>query len=501
MALRIWSRRVATPFVGSLLFGIAVAMVDESGKYHAGNDLTHLAPPEPSESDRAASNDLAKQPVEKLFRLLAYELYKEETRPKERVFRLPEFQAVTAAGCLEKLLGLAQETADLAKEVETYHLNITGTSGLYWMLHAHPEEHSWAWLVSSSHDRVVRKVQNHMARLVSLAVDDQSGSRCLSPSFRTALMNAALTWKRLTGDHAALLWNGVAFGILGDVTSWRELDENGTAEEGAGGPPPNVSWSENIIFGNMWLSSCSKWLEQHAQEIGHLAFTELQWAKHETAAGRPYDFSLAGSDHRKSADGVLSSFEFMRRQVFQGWKQDKGLLRALLRYCLQPDYGDTRVSVGDFGAGGGRYGQWLNDTGLIEAFAFDATLSAHDIAGGSVIQADLTKVGIELWRSFDWVLCLEVVAHLPAEKVKALLQTIKRHASKGAVISWAPSGVAETSIVEKDFIALVQSETGFSYDSAASEKLRAGAELPHFASSTLVFRAEAPQASSSWFSR
>merc|ERR1712232_124951 len=79
-------------------------------------------------------------------------------------------------------------------------------------------------------------------------------------------MDGIATWKKMYGDYISLIWNGIAFGMLGDVTSWREVDnETEVAADGPGGPPPNVSWSENIIFANMFSSSVNRWFDYHKQ--------------------------------------------------------------------------------------------------------------------------------------------------------------------------------------------------------------------------------------------
>jgi len=141
----------------ALLLGLAVALVDENGRYQSGHDITSLAPPEPTEADKSASVDLSKQPIEKLFRLLAYELMKEEERLPDLRLGVRDFQVATELGCQERLVLILQETQNISEEVHWYHLNVTGTAGLYWLLHEYPEEHSWAWLLPASHDKVIRR--------------------------------------------------------------------------------------------------------------------------------------------------------------------------------------------------------------------------------------------------------------------------------------------------------------------------------------------------------
>lgn len=467
-----------------LLAGVILAvesLVDEYGRYRTGGDLSSLAPPEPSEEDRKASIDISKQPVEKLFRLLVWELSKEERRKPELRLGVQQFQALSELGCVERLVHTVEGAQRVSAEVKEYHINITGTAGLYWLLYQYPEEHSWVWLLTLSHQRVLRKVWNYMS-LLSLVARGEDG-RCLPAHIRTIAMNAAATWRSLHGDYIALLWNGVAFGILGDVTSWREYDEEtATTEEGPGGPPPNVSWSENLIFGNMWLSSVSKWLEAHAGELSRAVLTDVARQQQ----GLPDEAELS-AEWLRSRPGMPSAFEFLRRHTFAHWELDRGLLRGLLRHVLRPGFGESpRPSVGDFGAGSGRYSAWLNDTGLVEAFAFDGAMGAEDITGGVVQEVDLAppdrRVETRLWRGFDWVLCLGVAEHLPEGKVPALLRTVKQHAAHGLVLSW--HGKAEA-----DLAALVGLETAFVLDRTATDALRQACELEHLAPFVAVFRA------------
>lgn len=461
------------------------AVVDEAGRYRSGTDIMSLAPPEPSADDKEAAIDLSQQPIERLFRLLQHELHKEDSRPAERRMSLREFQLEVDLVCQDRLVLLSHEAATIAADVQSYFLNMTGTSGLFWLFHKHPEEVSWIWLIAVSQDRVVRKVEHYLSRLAVLGLDDPQD--CLSLDFRSGLMSGIATWRRLLGDLVSLMWNGIAFGMLGDVTSWRDIDpQNETVEDGPGGPPPNVSWSENIIFGNMWVSSVQKWLEHHAAELKGSAYAEL-------AQSQPGRRPPSAPRWRDSDEGVLSSFEYLRRQTFGGWTVDKGFLRNLLRYVLRPGYGGAApVSVGDFGAGGGRYSEWLNETGLVEAFAFDATVSVADITGGAVQEVDLASDGSQLWRTFDWVICLDVVAKVPAARAAALLRSARRHATHGVLISWSTQVHEARPSQEAELLALAQREMGLSVDWGSTEQVREGCEIPDLARTVTVLRPTGP---------
>merc|ERR1712086_369901 len=78
--------------------------------------------------------------------------------------------------------------------------------------------------------------------------------------------------------------------------------------------------------------------------------------------------------HHQDDQGMFVPYESLRRQVFKQWALDKGLLRGLIRHVLQPPYDSKeKMSLADLGAGGGQYSSWLNETGLIDSFAFDGS--------------------------------------------------------------------------------------------------------------------------------
>eukprot|EP00927_Polykrikos_kofoidii_P049409 TRINITY_DN43472_c0_g1_i1.p1 TRINITY_DN43472_c0_g1~~TRINITY_DN43472_c0_g1_i1.p1 ORF type:complete len:498 (+),score=92.61 TRINITY_DN43472_c0_g1_i1:87-1580(+) len=472
--------------------GFVSAAVDSEGRYYAGNSFDTLMPPEPSEEDRKVAVDLSKHPPEKLFKLLWYEIVQEEKRPAERILPFREFQDFTDLDCSSRLVSLLQEAMHVHDEVTVYHHNITGTVGLFWLLREYPEEHSWAWLVAVSHERILWKVGQHISRLEVFALDDGELG-CLTPSFRTVLMKAIQTWDKIHGDYTTLLWNAVAFGMLGDVTSWREVDEETDAvADGPGGPPPNQTWSENIIFGNMWVGSVQKWLQYHKAELAEAVYSEIGRMQGGPSMDTPANRGLR---YVEKKHGTISSFEHLRRQHWGGWELDKGLLREFLRHVLRPGYGDAALpSVGDFGAGGGRYSEWLNETGLVQAFSFDNTFSISEITGGRVQQANLTDE-LRLWRTFDWVLCLELGPFVPPDLAAALLQNIRRHVHLGLVISWSGKGVDEKLAVnnlgETEFIALVEQEAQLKYDSESTRVLRRGCDVDRHAETVAVFRASA----------
>merc|ERR1719168_481189 len=116
----------------------------------------------------------------------------------------------------------------------------------------------------------------------------------------------------------------------------------------------------------------------------------------------------------------INSTVMYRKLVPESALVDKGLLRYLLRF-LPAD-----STVADFGALDGHYSRWLNDTGLVTAFAFDGVQGVTDLTEGAVTEVDLTAAFSVAWhpQPFDWVLCLEVAEHIPPDLERAFLDNL-----------------------------------------------------------------------------
>jgi len=134
----------------------------------------------------------------------------------------------------------------------------------------------------------------------------------------------------------------------------------------------------------------------------------------------------------RDPDGIaLSTIEVLRRNAFEEWDTQKPLLRALLRHFLPRD-----SHVADFCAGSGHAADFLNDTGLVTAYAFDASANIQLLSKGAVDHIGLHSGPVRLWRSFDAVLCL-TAAHDFGNNVDAWTQVfdnIGAHASSSAVV-------------------------------------------------------------------
>lgn len=151
------------------------------------------------------------------------------------------------------------------------------------------------------------------------------------------------------------------------------------------------------------------------------------------------------------------------------------------------------ASVADFGALDGQYARWLNDTGLVTAFAFDGVQGVTELTTGSVLQVDLAEQFQLPWRpqGFDWVLCLEVAEHIPPEREQTFLANLAQHATSGLILSWAPPGIEGEGHV--NCLPLEESRRriealGFVQDTGSTAKLREASQVPWIRASVAAYR-------------
>jgi len=417
--------------------------------------------------DVRGQEDIASLTPEQLGQLVAYNLENEERRPNETLFRFSEFQDVSEMDCASRLLYLLNITATLRDQLDAYNNDILGISGLYMqLLQKVPDENTWIWLLTSAHERVVNKVDAFWARIAALSLDRHN---CMMPPVRDPLLAGAVEWKRLHADFTELQWKAFAFGKLG------------SAPKG----------EDNLLAANVWIGTVREWFDT----LLTMLFAGLQ----EIQANN----MLGGGEatlrlHHQDEQGYFVTYEFLRRKAFGQWATDRGLLRAMLRHIWKPLGGKAEpISMGDFGAGGGHYSTWLNETGLVQAFAFDGTKGAAELTNGAVQEVNLVTE-LHLWRTFDWVLCLEVGEHVPAQFSSTLMANLKRHATKGIVMSWSDDweGIGHVNCKSHaEFVKFVEAETGFVLDTAATAAVKASCEIDYIARTVAVFRA--PEAATS----
>eukprot|EP00439_Symbiodinium_sp_Y106_P073657 s1439_g13.t3 len=169
------------------------------------------------------------------------------------------------------------------------------------------------------------------------------------------------------------------------------------------------------------------------------------------------------------------------------WHLDKGLLRFLLSMVLHK--GDI---VCDLGAFGGHYSEWLNDTGLVSAYAFDAIPGVEEITKGAVRHARLDAQDLELVDAgCDVVLCLEVMEHILPSMEQQALSNLGLHTKRALVLSWAPPWVPGPGHINQrppeEAWAEVEKQTGLARQPILSEGAQASSSLSWVRESVAVF--------------
>jgi SAM-dependent methyltransferase len=182
-------------------------------------------------------------------------------------------------------------------------------------------------------------------------------------------------------------------------------------------------------------------------------------------------------------------------------KEDIPLGRALCGFLAGLRH-KTDNAVVDFGCGLGYIVRMLRIAG-IAADGFDGNPATPELTDGLcgvldlaveqlavVGDENLTTDNCQLTTSpWDWVLCLEVLEHIPAEFESVALDNLARHARKGIIASWAPEGQpghGHFNCRSLDYAIARFAERGFHVADAATAALRAASSLPWFKKNLLV---------------
>jgi hypothetical protein len=160
---------------------------------------------------------------------------------------------------------------------------------------------------------------------------------------------------------------------------------------------------------------------------------------------------------------------------------DVGLAAELSAFFL----GD--VTVADFGCGSGSYVRQLRGAGVsIRGFDGNPNTPLFD---PTCEVADLSRP-VHL-GSFDWVLSLEVGEHVPREFEGVFLDNLRRHGTRGVVLSWAVAGQpgsGHVNCLDNADVKRRMAALGYGSDEQAQTRLRGAASIPWFKNTLMVFR-------------
>ena len=122
--------------------------------------------------------------------------------------------------------------------------------------------------------------------------------------------------------------------------------------------------------------------------------------------------------------------------------------------------------------------------------AYDGAPFTEESTNGVVRYLDLTIPQFWLPR-YDWVLCLEVLEHIPGAYESIVLDNVVRPAAEGVVISWAvpyQPGYGHVNPRELDYVERTMKKRGLSLDWRATMRLRGEATLMWFQKHIQVYR-------------
>ncbi len=186
-----------------------------------------------------------------------------------------------------------------------------------------------------------------------------------------------------------------------------------------------------------------------------------------------------------SAEASIHEHGFWIGEEFRHYhKNDYPLADALVDFFLAED----AESVVDFGCGTGDYIRILQHNN-IECDGYDGNPDTFFISDGVAKIADLSQP-LDLGKTYDWVLSLEVGDNIPQEYEKTFLENIHKHNAKGVVISWAivgQGGVGHVNEQSNDYIIEQMEAFGYEHDEYAEHKLRLAASFPWFKNTLMVF--------------
>lgn len=307
--------------------------------------------------------------------------------------------------------------------------------------------------------------------------------RCLSSQYgftlKQEILNQMVTWQKWRRMQEVVFWEVVATSRWTD-SRWSSLGLQADALIDC--------WATGATVLLHLKRVSAALLQKMGREDGDWYGPREDWVG--DSYGAPRTTYAEGQDPENLAaafDGEYPGIILARHEFHGTWFLDKALLRYLMRNVLT--VGQT---LGEFGAFGGKYSEWLNETGVVEAFAFDGIPDVTEITDGRVQELQLSE-RFDLGRTFDWILCLEVGEHLQPGTEDLLMDNIRRHARVGAIISWAtpdyPSPYHPNTLTLEQSTLLIERHR-FRQDPEKTRDIRDAAETSWLKQTTGVYYVE-----------
>jgi len=191
---------------------------------------------------------------------------------------------------------------------------------------------------------------------------------------------------------------------------------------------------------------------------------------------------VANVDHRTG----IWSLKIARKRH----KTDYFLTAAMGHYFNPPP-----KMTADLGCGLGMYCKILTAYGW-NCVGYEGTRGIHEIAVFDRIhEVDLSKrLSLPKGGIYDFVLCLEVGEHIPAEREEIFIENLCGFACKDIVLSWAVPGQYSASghfnCRSNDYVISELAKRGFVFDNDMTMKLREASYFSWFKNTIMCFRGE-----------
>lgn len=329
------------------------------------------------------------------------------------------------------------------------------------------------------------------AVLAASATLINSRPACTPWVVREPLLMLIHAWTRLYEGFLQIFWWGFQYNVLGNM-----------------GDHPKDPAVADVSYISSLLQQLDVLLERDAgassRDLNEYASASVAL---EVARGHRADNVIgahATTDRhlRPAASAGCSSdgHELLRRDTFDLWDLDYGLLRQLLREVLAlqtsagfPDPSAGLATIADLCGGGGHAAQFLDRTGVVAASAFGPSSTAPHLTADRVQHLDFLEELKEPLPA-DWALCLEAGARVPPAKADLLLLRLGEASTTGVVLSWPtspacrPEGEAGEEEASLSYWTALGASVGLQLDEAASLRVRSQATRAENQRAALVFR-------------
>jgi cyclopropane fatty-acyl-phospholipid synthase-like methyltransferase len=176
---------------------------------------------------------------------------------------------------------------------------------------------------------------------------------------------------------------------------------------------------------------------------------------------------------------------FWENETTEGHCNDTALCSLLVNFLK-----DNEIKkLLDLGCGPAFYVSEINKQD-IECEAYDGNPNTPELTKGLGKVLDLSK-DIDLGKTFDFVLSLEVGEHIPKEFEEIYINNVIKHSHNYILLSWAIKGQGgDGHINEQDNEYIINKVTsfGFKYQEEASSHFRNSAELSWFKNTLMLFK-------------